>query len=369
MTNDGGESELLLNDNRKEEFRITGCMKLIISFFIILLGGLGFYMFHIFSISSQCLNESPYLLVTSHSDRNVAKFDRVGCRIQEAVLWGGKPSQRGGLRSIVTGLYFNEPALYVAATDKLKKRKVHSSIEVFGGCNAITGFRYHLKNAYNAKFNKSGSHPYGMTFDDEGNLYASFQHTDNVLRFYKDNFQPMPVPKAVNDGIVDGTISKQVPLGTFIQFGEPGVHVSKEQGVRAIAWADHALWVANEDTNSVLILDAEGYTLKELFIHRPIGVQYIPELNQVLISSKNKHKGDGGIYAYDVDSKELVKNYFHDDLVHPTGLVYYDSLLYIAEQTSNSIFVVDVNTGLMVDNLSIGKLLHGNIEQVALSDC
>ena len=179
----------------------------------------------------------------------------------------------------------------------------------------------------------------------------------------------MAFPKAVNDGISDGTISKSVPIGTFIQFGLPGIHTSKEQGIRAIAWAHHSLWVANEDTNSVLILDKDGYLTKEIFIHRPIGVQYIPVMGQVLISSKNKHTEEGGIFAYDIYSHKLVKNYFHDSLVHPTGIAYYDSMLYVAEQSTNSIFVIDSNTGDIVNNLKIGGYLHGSIEQVTFSDC
>lgn len=36
-------------------------------------------------------------------------------------------------------------------------------------------------------------HTYGVTFDDDGNLYVSFQHTNSVLRYEHDSFRPMEI--------------------------------------------------------------------------------------------------------------------------------------------------------------------------------
>ena len=70
---EGGDSDLLFNSIRKGEFRLTGFMKVTLCF-TALVSSLALYMLHIFDVSQQCNNESPYLLVTSHSERNIVKI-------------------------------------------------------------------------------------------------------------------------------------------------------------------------------------------------------------------------------------------------------------------------------------------------------
>jgi hypothetical protein len=53
------------------------------------------------------------------------------------------------------------------------------------------------------------------------NIYASFQHTDLVLRFFAGTYKPMPLPSALaHDG------ADYFP-GTFHQFGAVGIHAKQ----------------------------------------------------------------------------------------------------------------------------------------------
>ncbi len=59
------------------------------------------------------------------------------------------------------------------------------------------------------------------------NIYASFQHTDVVLRFYAGTYEPMPLPPY----LARWNWWKGFLPGTFHQFGAVGIHV--KQHVRA----------------------------------------------------------------------------------------------------------------------------------------
>jgi hypothetical protein len=49
------------------------------------------------------------------------------------------------------------------------------------------------------KINNGALHPYSITFDSNGNIYVSFQNSNSILRFLKDEFSPLPFPKSLTD--------------------------------------------------------------------------------------------------------------------------------------------------------------------------
>jgi nitrogen fixation protein len=170
-----------------------------------------------------------------------------------------------------------------------------SKVMVYGDCDS-TGRRPFLRVVASESTNAGVNHPYGLTIDDVGNLYASFQHTDVVLRFKSDSFHPLALPEAIASRIQNGKLTEEeVYPGTFFAYSFSTY--SKKQGIRDIEWVQGYLWVANEDIKGVSIVDSNGYEVEVLQMPnkaKPIGVHYNKDYNLVFISTKAEY---GAVYA------------------------------------------------------------------------
>ena len=149
--------------------------------------------------------------------------------------------------------------------------------------------------------NEGAKHPYAVATDREGNIYATFQHTDVALRFQKDVFTPLgapaPAPSSHAAGGLDASGHKLFS-GTFYQFGEPTEHDLGEQGVRGIAIVESSAWIANEDLDVVTVVDTRsGETVRRLDVKRPINIYFCRESGLVFVGSKSsKKKGTCTLY-------------------------------------------------------------------------
>jgi hypothetical protein len=331
----------------------------------------------IFLSTRQCDdNSGPFLLVTSHNYHNVYKFTLDGCLVKGSVLWGGQATYRGGLRSVKIGTYMGEEALYVADSGKTHAGNYNywSKVMVFGPSNWGTGFREYKTTVYDASEDLTGSHPYAITFDGDGNVYVSFQHSDNVLRFVKDSFERMPLPAALTASANSNNTAIDYPAGSFFQFGKPGIHASSEQGIRSVQWVDNHLWVANENKREakygITILDRDGYIVGHVDIRKPIYIYYDAlKSPHVWIGTKESSSGrfEGAVVAINKDTLKVVHIFQSERLVHPTGIVLHEDRLYVGDQTTNTIQVFDRATTAPLPDLDIKKYLSGAIEIIEIS--
>lgn len=307
---------------------------------------------------------APYIYATFHHEAsNILKYSRNGCLLDVEVLVGGPnhalSSHLVELRSIVFGSFAGKRVLYVA--DAYSE---DSYLNVYGGCDA-SGKRSYIGTPVSTLTNPGINHLYGIAFDPEGNLFVSNQHTDNVLRFERETFEPMALPSAMVQSSVD-PLPSYYP-GTFIQFGAPRVHDVTEQGVRDVAAVGDKIWVANEDDDSVRVLDAfTGLVEDIIHVQLPIGLLYSPADGVVFISSKGE-KGQGLVYALSVTTKEVVGRYKSKKMTHPTGMAVHHATLYVANQKLGQIVSFDILSGkflrIIVDFMPMG------IEKILISDC
>jgi len=368
--------EVLMRKNAGQSRR--RCMCLIVPVVLLMSIAICITYMH-YPVLNGCDTTPPYLLVTSHNNRNAHKFTRDGCLLTQNALWGGDSGSRGGLRSIKVGKYLGNRALYVADSGKMKSQNQQSKIQVFGECTWYSHFRSYLTTAYTTGDYHwkapPGSHSYGLAFDGDGNLYSSFQHTDNILRFEKDTFKPMALPQYLSEKVANGTFKDHpLPEGSFFQFGRPGVHASSQTGIRSIVWVDDLLWVANEDYNKVYMVNEAGFIVDVISIKKPIGVymneEDDPATRLVYIGSKDQHhKNSAGVYAFSPQNRTLVKHYMSRQLAHPTGIVTHAGTLYVADQINSELFLFDIATEKHIKTVRIHSDLKGPIEQIALSDC
>jgi hypothetical protein len=218
-----------------------------------------------------CDLSPPFLYVTTHDEvPNVLKYTRDGCLLSNDVLVGGPETYDHVIeyRSMALGEYKGEKdVLYIA--DAMSKE---SYLLVYSSCDA-SGHRHYLDRVVSTHINRGADHTYGITFDGDGNVYASFQHTDCVLRFAKDTFTPMHLPLSIQSS----KHHKDYFPGTFVQFGLPGVHHVEEQGVRGLARVNNTLYVANEDLGGVMVVDINSGTAYNIIVvHNPIALHYDP---------------------------------------------------------------------------------------------
>ena len=130
-----------------------------------------------------------------------------------------------------------------------------------------------------------------LAFDDLGNLYVSCQHTNTVLRFEKDTFEPLPLPpKLQHIPIIDEktagpdvvpSLSTALFRGTFYQYEiypklEKKHHnhqypmykndeMASKEGVRGIAFVEENLWIACEDTRGVSVVNPDGMEVRRRY--------------------------------------------------------------------------------------------------------
>ena len=340
-----------------------------------------------YSKSSGCLG-APYLYVTHSNEHNIMQLTRDGCLNTNKVLFG-VPSGKSQLRSMTMGQYKGEPAIYVADAHAQA-----SQVNIFGDCSYWTGMRHYKGSAFtkDGPFSAGAVHAYGIAFDDGENLYASFQHTNVVLRATKDTFDVFPenINEIQHRKILDFTgINNQnvdVDLegrdhsgpfvGTFYQFGNASVQNMQDQGVRSIAWtqtnAGGQLWINNEFDNAIYIVDSTGTPIKILSVNKPVGsfhnkdAQETEERQVVYIGSRGDKTGS--VYAYDIETFEVVRKYSMIGMVHPTGITVHDGILFVADQSLGAILTFDVHSTRFIKNIW-ERHSGGDIEQLTMSNC
>ena len=221
---------------------------------------------------NRCLG-APYLYVSYGTSHNIRQITRDGCVTMNKVLYR-VPRRKVELRSLVTANYEGMQSLYVA--DAARKT---NSVLVFGECSYWSRMRTLVARRMDehSPFREGAIHAYGISFDNDGNLYVSYQHTNVILRSTKDTFEPMPLPGTMQRRQEEEGV--KLYEGTFYQFGEPKIQESHKQGVRSIAWAsndlyEELLWVANEFDDAVHIIDKEANIVRKLNITKPIGLYH-----------------------------------------------------------------------------------------------
>lgn len=310
----------------------------------------------------NCLGP-PYIYATTHNEvPNVLKFSRDGCLLQKNVLKGGplfsEEDHYVELRSIRVGHHNgSDNMLFVA--DAMTH---DSAILVYGACDE-KGQRSYVDTVVSTFTNPGADHSYGICFDEHNNIYASFQHTDVVLRFHKDTFAPMPLPPALQDYHK----WRSFHPGSFAQFGQAGPHNTWEQGIRSIIHVNGNLWIANKDINGIAITSIDtGIIHNIIVVYHPIGLHYDPHLQLVFVSSKHKH-WRGAIYSIDPKSMRIKDTYTTHRMNHPSGIVTYANTLYVAELSQGIILEFDIATKKHIRN--IVEEAPGELEQLTLSPC
>lgn len=306
----------------------------------------------------DCLGP-PYIYATLHDADNIFKYSRDGCLLDDKVLDYVSTVRHDylELRSMAFGKYNGDDVLYVADATSGDSR-----LMIYGRCDD-RGRRAYITTAVSSQDNDGVDHTYGITFDSHDNLYISNQHTDNVLRFYKDSFKAMPLPPA----LATDPGRYYFYDGTFKQFGSPNNHGSTEQGIRSIIIVHNEMWIANEDFDGVVMVDLPtGLSLNIVVISKPIGLYYDPESELIFVSSKKKHR-QGSVLAIDRKTLRVVKSYKEERMEHPTGIFVHNKILYVAEQIESAILTFDVESTEFLGKII--KHIPGDVEHILLSDC
>ena len=458
--------------------------------------GILVYFFVFKFLGEQTCLPAPYLYVTGHNSENIFKYSRDGCHLESRVVWYGseRPYQ---LRGMATGIYKGHEVIFAAqvsdSNDVYDRTHPPSNIIIVGPCSGFSRKRPYITSINAGRFNSY--HAYSVAMDDNNNVYASFQHTDGVVRFSAETLEPLPSPKTLetmqNNGNQYINVFKKkflgdLPNGTFVQFGRPGIHNVTEQGIRSIAWVpvnftrndpsaaaagaatitnsasnptayptnspvaatvsarptstststttlrnskpptnsniniasqqptshqstnskrllsntaedgsvivdplldtkpvsiplhyyeanrgNQYLWIANEDYNRVFIVDKDAKEVGWIRIQNPVGMFYDSTRGIVFVGSKSKKAtGGGAVYGIDINTWSVVKTFQllgKVGLVHPTGLLVYEDILYVAEQTSNLILAFNVTTQRFLSN--VVSSFPDDVEQITLSYC
>lgn len=308
----------------------------------------------------------PYLYVTVHDTvGNILKYTLDGCLVDEKVLYFEDEDlfrRYPELRSMVISSY---PAHNVSEALYVADASLHNSqVLVFDKCidhGPDKGKRRYLATAIDSYLNDGADHTYGLCFDYDHNLYASFQHTDAVLRL-DTSFVPMPLPPAFKRYRRDDFFP-----GSFVQFGSAGEHHYSETGVRSIVNIRTNLLVANEDYNGVLVVSISTGLVSEIIpVDKPVGLHYDKHKDILFVGSKSQKYG-GVVYALDGKDYAVLKVYTYGKMTHPTGITLFNDILYVGEQNTNTVVKFNVESGkflgVVVDHLP------GLVEQIILSPC
>ena len=299
---------------------------------------------------SNCLG-APYLYLTVNGNTQILKYSRDGCLLDESVLLD--TPEVALLRSLVIGTYeAYSAALYIADAGRTDHKG--SKILVYSDCDD-RGRRHYLKTAITQQDLTVGMHAYGLALDRNGSLYSSFQRAEAVFRFSADNFAPMPLPLALE------AVSPTRPSGMFFEFS----YKTASEGVRAIAFVGSNLWVVDERTDAIAVVDSSGYKIREVKVRRPIGIYYDASRNLAFISSRSSY---GVVYSIHPETYK-VRNRFHSSgMTHPTGVVTYENTLFVLLHKVGRIDTFDIETGQLLSTIIAG-FKRSTLEQVTLSYC
>ena len=211
-------------------------------------------------------------------------------------------------------------------------------------------------------------HGYGIDIDKDGYLYVSFQDTSVVLRFDPaTGYSPMPTLAKVNFTTYEGAVFATGPM-------LPSDHVyTNSKGVRGIAVVEDSLWVADEITNSVFIIDlVTGKLVNTVAVINPIDVYYdAVDTKYVFIGSKGDYGAEVLAFHRHSVSKYHKTYYAEGILKHPAGITSYNGTLYVADQGLNSVFKFDIESGKYLGVIAkLGKKIEKyTIEGLMMSNC
>lgn len=173
--------------------------------------------------------------------------------------------------------------------------------------------------------------------------------------------------------------------GTFVQFGLPQQHEPNEQGVRGLVWVKNytELWIANEDLDSIVVVDRRGRLLATINIDRPIGLHHASQNSHIPNSSGSsgvnpyddwvfvgsKASKTGNIFAVDIHTRSIVRTFQFIGMKHPTGITSFRDVLFVGDQTRNTVVTFNITTARVIKMIIPDKKIPGAIEQVILSPC
>lgn len=125
--------------------------------------------------------------------------------------------------------------------------------------------------------------------------------------------------------------------------------------------------IANEDLNGVAVVSSETGLISEIIpVEKPIGLFYDRHTDIVYIGSKSKKFG-GAVYALDGLNLQVLGVFTLKDMDHPTGLTVHGDVLYVCDQSMNSILAFDTKTQEYLD--TVVREMPDKVEQIVLSDC
>ena len=285
--------------------------------------------------SRRCRNEPPYLYVTLHDYDNMLKYTLDGCLLDHKVLLDAPIEVRTELR----GMTLTSQAAGAGSGSGSEGRHLlvanagtgEPQLLLFGKCDPDSGRRRYKGTVVTDSASTGASHAYGVAVDEDRNVYASFQHTDVVLRFDGESFRPLPLPLALQSS----PQRRDFWPGTFYQFGSSpsGDRSSaREQGVRDLLVIGRHVWVANEDVGGVLVVDTRSGVASDVVpVEAPVGLAFSEEHDLVFVGSKMKH-WEGRVLAVDRRSLRVVREYKTLKMSHPTGIAVHGDTLFVAEQ-------------------------------------
>lgn len=366
------------------------------------------------ALSNNCVGV-PYLYVTGHDWRNVMKISRDGCVLALRTLWfGGVQIEKmgaPGFRGLAMGTYKKQSALYVADSP-------NSAVLVFSSCSHFLshGMRVIQSVAISGKNDDfSGAHhPYAISFDLEGNMYVSFQHTNSLLRYKADTFEPMPFPPYLNPTFGDKNITSTAlsPLspsssvnastlsslsslstsstegdsttfndilgsrpsttastyfnGTFIQFGLPGFKSDDDMGIRGHAWVHIPLYgydSYNHEGNKGTVASFVKRNMRSMEKSGDGGPPYSPTFSSTLwVANEDYNK----IYIFSKEgklenkikiAKPIAVYYNHDEDMGPYGLVFVSSKAK-KKEGGGAVFGIDPRTLKIVKTYTLIGMTH-----------
>lgn len=333
--------------------------------FSIVLSATVIYIGMYFSRPNTFCNGPPFIYASIYANSSsVLKYSRNGCLLSTDVLRGATPPSTGlrphvvRLVSMAIGSFKGASALYVGdACD------YDSILMIYSDCS-MDGTREYLTDVISTSMNPGVNRINGISFDRDGDVYVSSQLTDNILRFYKDSFLPMPYPPSLEK-------KKHTYPGTFLQYGPPTARTLTEVGIQSIAIALDYIWIADTHLDGVSIVDARSGSLIRFLTmeEAPVALHFNTEHHVVFIStaamSSSTH--DAIVYAYDASSFELTQTFRSSDIQHPSGLASYRNILYVSCRSLGNIISFNIHTGSLIGPIVTGAPF--TVEQIVMSPC
>jgi len=288
------------------------------------------------------------LFVTLHGGKpqsdphknNVHAHDNDGKRVTSSVLDHSEEILLNELR----GIYMVGKHLYV-----VNANKEQNSVLCYQG----SGTHYKFVGTFASKKTCKGVvHPFDMAFDGAGHCYLSSQDTNIVtrLKISADGKTATPAPQApalpangkfypgtfVASSVGDlGSTTTPVPPPAGLEYSGEG---EKKHSVRGVAWANNALYVADQPACRIKVYDKNGKFLGQSNgVESPVhllvwkGSLYVSGGNEVLTAKLPNPPGD---FTLSQIKGVKVKN--------GCGMAFADSgHFYIASRTENVILKFD----------------------------